>query len=288
MGEISFIGLGAMGAKVALTLIENDCQLTVWNRSPGKAETLVEKGAWWVDTLEEAISASPIIMICIDNFETTQKILSEENIKPLLAGKTIVQMSTGTPAETRAANDWFSQHDAELLVSMIMVYPVSIGKDEAQFLVSGPEHLYQKCEKYFNFLGGDIRYLGSSIGAAPAMSLAILGRVILNLLGLVHGANICISEGVELSEYAKMFPAGDRAQTVTAAIESNDYQVKGGAAIDIALVSAASLQDQAKDVGINSEIPDFAFNLFQRVIDAGYQGLDSASLLKVLRSEKKT
>ncbi|NNL78825.1 MAG: NAD(P)-dependent oxidoreductase [Desulfobacterales bacterium] len=285
MSEISFIGLGAMGAKVALTLIESDCQLTVWNRSPGKAEALIQKGAQWADTLEAAISASPIIMICIDNFEITQEILSENTITPLLADKTIVQMSTGTPAESRAANDWFSQHGAELLVSMIMVYPATIGKEDAQFLISGPEHLYQKCEKYFHYLGGDIRYLGSSIGAAPAMSLAILGRILVNLLGLVHGANICVSEGVALSEYAKMFPPGDRAETVTAAIDSNNYRVDGGAAIDIALVSAASLQNHARDVGINSELPDFAFNLFQRVIDAGYKGLDSASLFKVLRGE---
>ena len=120
------------------------------------------------------------------------------------------------------------------------------------------------------------------------MSLAILGSVIVRLLGLVHGANICVSEGVALSDYAKMFPTGDRAHTVAAAIESNDYQVKGGAAIDIALVSAASLQDHAKDIGINSEIPDFAFSLFQRVIDAGYQGKESASLFKVLRGESAT
>ncbi|NNC99279.1 MAG: NAD(P)-dependent oxidoreductase [Gammaproteobacteria bacterium] len=287
MSEISFIGLGALGSKIAITLIENDCQLTVWNRSSAKAEPLINRGAQWADTLEAAVSDSPIIMICIDNFETTQKIFSEETITPLLAGKTIVQLSTGTPAETRAANTWFSRHGAELLVSMIMVYPVSIGKDEAQLLISGPEHLYQKCIKYFHFLGGDIRYLGSNIGAASAMSLAILGRIILNLLGLVHGANICVSEGVKLSEYAKMFPPGDRAQTVSDAIESNDYRVNGGAAIDIALVSAASLQDQARDVGINSEIPDFAINLFQRVIDAGYRGQDSASLFKVLRSENQ-
>ena len=287
MSEISFIGLGAMGAKVALTLIENDCKLTVWNRSPEKADTLIDKGARLADTLESAIDSSPIIMICIDNFETTQNILSEGKITPLLAGKTIVQMSTGTPAETRAADEWFSQHGAELLVAMIMVYPVSIGKDDAQFLISGPDHLYQKCEKYFRFLGGDIRYLGASIGAASAMSLAILGSVIVRLLGLVHGANICVSEGVALTDYANMFPAGDRAQTVTAAIASNDYRVNGGAAIDIARVSAISLQDQAKDAGINSEIPDFAFNLFQRVVDAGFQGMDSASLFKVLRGENR-
>lgn len=287
MTEISFIGLGAMGAKVALTLIENNCELTVWNRSPEKAEHLIEKGAQLADSLESAIASNPIVMICIDNFETTQKILSDKKITPHLAGKTIIQMSTGTPAETRVADEWFSQHGAELLVAMIMVYPVSIGKEDAQFLISGPEHLFQKCERCFHFLGGDIRYLGASIGAAPAMSLAILGSIVIRLLGLVHGANICVSEGVNLNDYAKMFAPGDRAQTVAAAIETNDYRVNGGAAIDIALVSAASLQDQARDAGINSEIPDFASNLFQRVIDAGYQGLDSASLFKVLRGENK-
>jgi len=275
-----------MGTKVSLTLIENDCQLIVWNRSPDKAKALIEKGARWADTLEAAIKASPIIMICIDNFETTQKILSADSITPLLAGKTIVQMSTATPAETRAANDWFAQHGAELLVSMIMAYAVSIGKDEAQLLISGPEHLYHECEKYFRFLGGDIRYLGSTIGAAAAMNLAILSRFIANLLGLVHGANIYESEGVALSEYAKMFPPGDLAHTVAAAIESNDYRVDGGAAIDIAIVSAASLQSQAQEIGINSELPGFALHLFQRVIDAGYRGQDSASLIKVLRQER--
>jgi 3-hydroxyisobutyrate dehydrogenase-like beta-hydroxyacid dehydrogenase len=283
MSEITFIGLGGMGTKVSSTLIEKDCKLTVWNRSPDKAVPLIEQGARCADTLESAIIASPTIMICIDDFETTQKILSTDSIKPLLAGKHIIQMSTGTPAEIRAANDWFTQHDATLLVCMIMVYPVSIGKDEGQLLISGPEDLYLKYKEYFDFLGGDIRYLGSSIGAAAAMSLAILARVIANLVGLVHGSNICESEGVSLSDFAKMFPPGDRAQTVTAAIESNNFRVNGGAAIEIAKVSAASLQSQARDIGINSELPDFALNLFQRVIDAGYEGQDSASLIKVLR-----
>jgi 3-hydroxyisobutyrate dehydrogenase-like beta-hydroxyacid dehydrogenase len=287
MSEITFIGLGTMGAKIASTLVESGCQLTVWNRSPEKAEALIEKGAHWGGTLETAIKDSPIIIICIDNFETTQRILATETIVPLLTGKIIIQMSTGTPAETRVADDWFSKHGAELLVAMIMVYPTSIGKDEAQILVSGPENLYSKCKKYFRFLGGDIRYLGSSISAAPAMSLAILVRFITNLIGLVHGANICTSEGVSLSDFANMFPPGDRAQTVSAAIDSNDYRVNGGASIDIALVSAASLQSQASDIGINSEIPDFAMKLFQRVIDAGYEGEDSASLFKVLRSENQ-
>ena len=144
MSEITFIGLGAMGAKVASIFVENGCDLTVWNRSSEKADALIGKGAHWATTLEAAIEDSPIIMICVDNFETTQRILSTETIVPLLTGKTIVQMSTGTPAETRAANDWFSKHGAELLVAMIMVYPVSIGKDEAQLLISGPENLYAK------------------------------------------------------------------------------------------------------------------------------------------------
>jgi hypothetical protein len=52
-------------------------------------------------------------------------------------------------------------------------------------------------------------------------------------------------------------------QTAAAAIESNEYRVDGGASIEIGKVSADSLQSQARDTGVNSELPDFAMNLFQ-------------------------
>ena len=43
--EVGFIGLGQMGSAIAANLLGAGHSLTVWNRSPDKAEPLVAKGA---------------------------------------------------------------------------------------------------------------------------------------------------------------------------------------------------------------------------------------------------
>jgi 3-hydroxyisobutyrate dehydrogenase-like beta-hydroxyacid dehydrogenase len=42
---------------------------------------------------------------------------------------------------------------------------------------------------------------------------------------------------------------------------------------------------QARDTGINSEIPDFVSRLFKRAISAGYGEEDVAALIKVLKRD---
>ena len=69
MSEITLIGLGAMGTALAKSLLENRHQLTVWNRSPEKMHHLSDLGASTTTSLEQAISASPRIMICITGYE---------------------------------------------------------------------------------------------------------------------------------------------------------------------------------------------------------------------------
>ncbi len=45
MSELTVIGLGSMGSAIAQTLIENQYDLAVWNRSSEKAKSMVELGA---------------------------------------------------------------------------------------------------------------------------------------------------------------------------------------------------------------------------------------------------
>ena len=43
--QVGFVGLGRMGAAMAANLLAAGHQVTVFNRSPGKARTLVDRGA---------------------------------------------------------------------------------------------------------------------------------------------------------------------------------------------------------------------------------------------------
>lgn len=194
-------------------------------------------------------------------------------------------MSTGSPSEAREAEAWVVKHGGKFLAATIMGYPVSIGKTEAQFLVSGPEDIFQDYEHYLKFLGGDIRYLGTNIGAAAALNLAIIGRFVGNTISIIHGANVCESEGVTLDQYSNMYPEGDRARSLIKSIRTNNFEMDGGVSVNVAADCAASLQSQAKDIGINSEFPNFIMSLLQRAIDAGYRDEDTAAQIKILRRD---
>ena len=71
MSDITIVGLGAMGAALARTLIEAGRNVTVWNRSSEKMQPLVALGAHGPSNFGEALAASLRIVVCIPDYQTT-------------------------------------------------------------------------------------------------------------------------------------------------------------------------------------------------------------------------
>ena len=285
MSEITLIGMGAMGLALGRAMLENKIELTAWNRSPEKTNALAKLGAKAERSLEAAIDASPRVMICITEYETARALLDQPSIVSLLANKTIIQMSTGTPGEVRKMAQWVNDQGAKYIDGSIMVYPVTIGKESAQILVSGDESTFHDCEPYINCFGGDVRYVGEKIGAAAALDLAVLSRLCAITPGVVNGAHICESEGVPLTYYADLFPEGDRARSLALAIHHGNFTDEVIASVNTALSCITAIKTYSDDLGINSEVPTFSVGLYQRAADAGLGDHDAAALIKVLREK---
>ncbi len=289
MSEISVIGLGAMGAALARALLKAGHEVTVWNRSPEKTEPIVALGAEGSPELGDALRASPRIIICIDDYEATSMLFHQPEVTPHLDGRTVIQLSTGTPREASDSDIWFREHGATYLDGAIMVYPGTIGTAEAQILVAGPEAAFQDCRVILQSLAGDLRYLGPNIRAAATLDLALLSRMAAIVFGTIHGAHLCEAEGISLADLAALLPVGDRAQTLVQVIHDDAFEVGGIAAtVDVSAGVVARLQDQARDAGINSELPDLLMSWLKRARAAGYGGQDSAAVIKVLRGNGAT
>ena len=283
MSEVTLIGLGAMGSAIAQTLIDNQYDLTLWNRSSEKVKTMVELGASSTESLKQAIESSPVIMICIHGYEATRSLLDDPEIIAALPGRTIIQMSTGTPSEARAAEAWINERGGNYLDCSIMVYPQDIGNTAGQLLVSGPQEIYEKYPRYIKCLGGDIRYVGSTIGAAATLDLAVVTRLALITVGVVYGAHICESEGVPLQQFADMYAEGDRPHTLAVTIDKGEFDQNISATVGTSIEVVSAIQSLANDLGINTELPDFILGLYQRAAQAGYLKQDNGSLINVFR-----
>ena len=282
MSDISILGLGSMGSALARAIQRAGHTLTVWNRSPDKMRPFVDGGAGGAGSVAAAIGASPATLICVDGYAVTRAMLDTEEATPLLAGRTFIQLSTGTPLEAHEDAEWFGEFGAAYIDGAILGGPRNIGTESGQILFSGPEPAWREVEGLLDCLGGLVRYLGENIRAASALDLGWLCQRYGLFLGVVHGAYLCESEDVSVELYATMFPEGDRARSLAEIIGSGDF-TETGATLAVWEGALRRIQQQAADAGLNAEIPDFAASFFQRAIAASHGEEDVAALIKVLR-----
>ena len=280
------IGLGAMGTALAKAQLKAGHEVTVWNRSPQRMAPLVALGALGAETVAAAVQASQCIMICVDNYTATNALLQAEDVVAHLSGRSVIQLSTGTPSEAREAEAWLTAQGASYLDGIIDHYPDGIGTAEAQLLFSGPKAVFEASQPFLRPLGGDLRFVGEKVGAANALDLADLAWSLGRYVGFAHGARLCESEGVGLDVYAARYPEGDRIRELAEIIHTESFKLGSlhpGASIRVWEGCNQRLQSQAHDAGISSEFPDDISGIFKRAIAAGYGEEDLGALIKVLR-----
>jgi len=109
MSEVTVIGLGLMGAALARAFLKDGHRVTVWNRTSDKAEPLVQDGAVCAPSAASAVGASPIVIVCIDNYEVTKALLSSKEVASSLVDRILVQLGTGSPQEARDSEVWVQE-----------------------------------------------------------------------------------------------------------------------------------------------------------------------------------
>lgn len=100
--KLGFIGLGIMGTPMAINLARAGHQLHVTTIGP-VADELLSLGAVSVETARQVTEASDIIFIMVPDTPQVEEVLFGENgcTKASLKGKTIVDMSSISPIETK-------------------------------------------------------------------------------------------------------------------------------------------------------------------------------------------
>ncbi len=75
MARLGFVGLGTMGAPMAGHLLKANGAISVWNRTPAKAEGLKAQGATVCATLEEVARASDVVFLNVNRSEDVEEVL---------------------------------------------------------------------------------------------------------------------------------------------------------------------------------------------------------------------
>ncbi|MGW4433786.1 NAD(P)-dependent oxidoreductase [Streptomyces tendae] len=199
---VTVVGLGPMGRALAAAFLAAGVPTTVWNRTPGRDADLVAAGARAAASAGEAVAASPLTVVCVVNYDASDAVLREEAVTAALKGRTLVNLSADTPGRARDTAEWAARHGVRYLDGAIMTPAPTIGTDDAVFLHSGPEELYEEHRPVLAALGGTHTHLGEDPGRAAAYDIALLDIFWTAMAGYVHALALARAEGVTGAELA--------------------------------------------------------------------------------------
>lgn len=278
-----------MGSTLARRLLDGGYQVTVWNRSAGRADALVADGAVLAPSASAAVAASPVIVVCVHDYAATREILASDGMAGALAGKVLIQLSTGGVQEARDFEKWLREQGSAYLAGAIQAAPTQMGRADTPILLSGLESTFHEQEALLRVFGGGLSYLGEDAGAASAMDMATLSYIYGATIGFFHGARIAESAGFRVDQYGALV-AGIGASFAEFlkyegdVIQSGDFKVSESP-MKISIEATERMAQAARDTGINDEFPSFVSGLFQRAADAGYGHEEVAAIIKVLRGK---
>ena len=163
--RIGFVGLGIMGAPMALNLMKAGFSLKVYNRSdrPG-AQQVVEAGAVRAASPREAAEGSDVIVtIVTDTPDVEAVILGEEGvIHGARRGATVIDMSTISPRATRDIAARLKESGVHMLDAPVSGGDVGAQQGTLSIMVGGEQAVFDDCLPVFEAMGRNINLIGGS------------------------------------------------------------------------------------------------------------------------------
>ena len=127
--KIAFIGMGTMGAPMAMNIIKGGHEVTIHNRNRKKEKPVAEAGAVRAASPAEAAAGVDIVITCVSDTPDVREILLGDNgvIKGAKEKTIVVDMSTISPSATREMANELAQKGIRMIDA-----PVSGGSEGAQ------------------------------------------------------------------------------------------------------------------------------------------------------------
>ena len=193
--NIGFIGLGHMGAHMAMRLLDAGYNLTVYDRTREKTQPFKERGAAVAQTPRDVAAGSEVTMSAVTDDAALDEVMfgREGALSVARIGAVYIDLSTVSPMESRKVYDTAREQRAEMIDAAVSGSVPQVESGDLVIFVGGDQPTYEKCLPILDVLGHKVFYMGAS-GMGTTMKL-----VVNTLLGLGMQA---LAEAFSLGEKA--------------------------------------------------------------------------------------
>jgi 3-hydroxyisobutyrate dehydrogenase len=289
MSKIAFLGLGAMGSRMAPHLIKAGHDVTVWNRSPAAVAAAVARGARSAATPREAAEGAEFVFSMLTDDDASKAVWLTADTGALAGlgrGATAIEASTVSPKwlRTLAAAAAAEGHGASLLNAPVVGSLPQAEAAQLVLLAGGAREIFLKANPVLGCIAGAVHHAGpqgqgSTMKLAANALLAIQVAAVAETLAALDKSGIAPKRALEIisglpvmspagNGFAGLMVAGDFAPRFTAALIAKDLRY--------AVAEAAEN---------TSKVPvlQAARDIFDELCAKGYGGENISAAIKAYR-----
>ncbi|MFF3849112.1 NAD(P)-dependent oxidoreductase [Streptomyces sp. NPDC002328] len=282
--SVTLLGLGAMGTALARAWLAAGHPLTVWNRTPARAEAVAAEGARVADSAATAVAANTLIVVCLLDDASVDEALAGAD----LTGRDLVNLTTTTPAQARARAEWARERGARYLDGGIMAVPPMIGVPEAGGYVfySGSRELFEEHHETLGVPAGTV-HVGDDAGFAALHDVALLSAMYGMFAGAAHAFALIRKENIDPASLAPLLAdwlvaMAPSVHQTAEQLRSGDYTK--GVVSNLAMQTAGTptFLNTAEEQGVSPELLAPYFELMHRRLAEGSGEEDLTGVVDLL------
>jgi len=170
--RVTFLGTGLMGRPMARRLVAAGHQVTVYNRTREKAMVLEAAGARVAESAAQAVEASPCVVVMLADAAAIEAVLFPGKDEPALAGRTLIQMSTIAPSESKGLQKKVIEKGGDYLEAPVLGSTPEAESGKLLIMVGGRAKQFEQHCDLLRCLGPQPLLVGE-VGKAAALKLAM-------------------------------------------------------------------------------------------------------------------
>jgi 3-hydroxyisobutyrate dehydrogenase-like beta-hydroxyacid dehydrogenase len=285
VSKIGFVGLGAMGSRVANRLLEAGNEAYGTDRTKSTAQPLIDRGLQWRETPREVAAAADVTFSMVTDDAAVEAITSGPDgiIAGLAERKVYVDMSTVSPRTSMQISERVDSVGAQMLDAPVSGSIPQVESGTLAIFVGGADDAFANVEPLLREFGRTVTHVGTN-GQGLLIKLAV------NISLAVQ--TLAFSEGLLLAERGGIDPQVAAAVMSTSSIGSPMLKARVPLLLDLPQQAWFDVAMMEKDIqlartaGGELAVPlpsaAVADEMLNRALELGYEHRDLASLHEVL------
>jgi 3-hydroxyisobutyrate dehydrogenase-like beta-hydroxyacid dehydrogenase len=197
MANLGFVGLGVMGGNMVARLLDKGHKVTGYNRTRSKAQWLIDRGMKWGDSPRAVSAAADFTFSMVTNASAIHSIMEGPDgiLAGLGPGKILIDMSTVSPAVSRALAAKVREKGADMIDSPVSGSVITLQEGRLSVMVGGSRETFDRAKTVLQDVGPKVTYVGDN-GQALVLKIAVNLSLAVQMLAFSEGVLLAEKSGI--------------------------------------------------------------------------------------------